>query len=154
MHKGNLLRIFRQIDVFLSYYDYNQGEALCDLKYSQIFLLNEMFELKKNTKGAITLTVLGKKTGFSKASLCSALKILKKAGYVDVMVDREDNRKKNLLLTKKAKEAELDAKLYLCSVSDLLCEGMGGRELEEMERSLNKISENINKMQVRSSGGK
>lgn len=150
MYQEHLLITFHRIDIFLSSFHYDrEGELISDLKYTQIFLLNEMLEMREREENALSLTALSRRTGFAKASLSSALKILRKAGYVDMVMDNKDNRRKTIFLTQKTEDAVPEIKQYLYDVSRLLCEGIGVKELETLEQSLDKISENIEGIRAR-----
>ena len=120
-------------------------DEISELSFGQIYLLGELFALEREGRESMSLSVLSRKTGFSKATICAALKKLRKAGFVQMEMDDNDNRRKAITLTQRAWRAESSVTQYISALDRTLCAGISPKDLQITERSLMAILENIKK---------
>lgn len=143
------IMLLRQINGLLGFYHNRCLEKISGLTFSQIFLLHEMFGMADQEKKEFSLSALAAETGFSKSTVCSTLRALKEAGYIKMNADRLDNRRKKILLTPKAEAAKEEVKDFVEEVNVSLRQGISDQEMEVLERSLQKILDNIKMTRAR-----
>lgn len=143
------IMLLRQINGLLGFYHNRRLEKISGLTFSQIFLLHEMFAMADKEKKGFSLSALAVETGFSKSTVCSTLRALKEAGYIKMKADRLDNRRKKILLTPKAEAAREEVRDFVEEVNTSLRQGISDQEMEIMERSLQKILDNIKTTRAR-----
>ena len=102
MPDGNLLLTLRQINICLGLYE-SEKLAASEMTFAQAFLLNEIFSMDSS---CVCSTELCERMGFTRSSISRTLKELRKNGYVKMKMDKDDNRKKHIVLTPKAHAAE------------------------------------------------
>ena len=100
MSDGNLLLTLRQINICLGLYE-SEKLAESEMTFAQAFLLNEIFLMDSS---CVCSTELCERVGFTRSSISRTLKELRKNGYVKMKMDKDDNRKKHIVLTPKAYE--------------------------------------------------
>ena len=81
----------------------------------------------------------------SKSSVSSTLKALKQKGYVNLREDPMDDRKKQILLTEKAYNAEQLIQSSLLRQQKYLCEGISKQRLRYLEEDLEQMLCNLKK---------
>lgn len=81
----------------------------------------------------------------SKSSVSSTLKALKQKGYVNLREDPMDDRKKQILLTEKAYNAEQLIQSSLLRQQKYLCEGIPTQRLQYLEEDLEQMLCNLKK---------
>lgn len=86
---------------------------------------------------------LHKASGLSKAAISSTLKELKKAGYLEMFSDPEDDRRKQLVLTPKAYALKEQLNQELEAQQKRLCRTISPRQLEITETSLHTMLCNL-----------
>lgn len=143
------IMLLRQINGLLGFYHNRHLEKISGLTFSQIFLLYETFAMADQEKKGFTLSTLVAETGFTKSTVCSTLRALKEAGYIKMNVDRLDNRRKKIFLTPKAEAAREEVKDFVEEVNVSLRQGISDQEMEVLERSLQKILDNIKMTRAR-----
>ena len=109
MPDGNLLLTLRQINICLGLYE-SEKLAASEMTFAQAFLLNEIFSMDAL---CVCSTELCERVGFTRSSISRTLKELRKNGYVKMKMDKDDNRKKHIVLTPKAHAAESIVKDYI-----------------------------------------
>lgn len=83
------------------------------------------------------------RVGFTRSSISRTLKELRKNGYVKMKMDKDDNRKKHIVLTPKAHAAEGIVKDYIENLNDCLVQEIPEHRLEGIESALRTILDNI-----------
>ena len=139
MSDRNILLLLRQINICLGLYENEQLEA-SGMNFSQAFLLNELFSM--DVRGVCSKE-LSQRVGFARSSISRTLKELQRNGYVRMRTDAKDNRKKHIILTKKAREAEPTVKGYMAELTGELLRAIPEYSLPEIENALQMILDNI-----------
>ena len=80
-----------------------------------------------------------------KATLTKIIKKLTDVEYIQVVGDQKDRRVKHLFLTEKAVPAARRIKQIHGEFGKILSEGVSGEDLELTERTLGKMTENLNR---------
>lgn len=140
MPNGNILLLLRQVDVCLNLYGSSKLDAM-EITPAQAFMLNEMFSMEQD-KGRYASS-LSLRMGFSRATVSSTLKQLRKKGYIQMDMDAEDNRRKPIVLTLKAYEKKGAVKQYMDDLTQCLCRGISRHDLERMEQTLKTFLTNV-----------
>lgn len=117
-----------------------------DLSFAQIYLLKGLYDHGEMGVKPASLSALSREAGFSKATVCAALKKLRKNGYIQMKICVQDNRRKEIFLTKKAVESRSDVTQFISTLDQILCEGIPQKDLEIMLKSLWIILENEKKL--------
>ena len=139
MTDGNLLLTLRQINICLGLYE-SEKLAASEMTFTQAFLLNEIFSIDSS---CVCSTELCERMGFTRSSISRTLKELRKNGYVKMKMDKDDNRKKHVVLTPKAYTVEGIVKDYIESLNDCLVQEIPEHRLEGIESTLRAILDNI-----------
>ena len=139
MPDGNLLLTLRQINICLSLYE-SEKLAASEMTFAQAFLLNEIFSMDSP---CVCSTELCERVRFARSSISRTLKELRKNGYVKMKMDKDDNRKKHVVLTPKAYTVEGIVKDYIESLNDCLVQEIPEHRLEGIESTLRAILDNI-----------
>ena len=139
MPDGNLLLTLRQINICLGLYE-SEKLAASEMTFAQPFLLNEIFSMDSS---CVCSTELRERMGFTRSSISRTLKELRKNGYVKMKMDKDDNRKKHVVLTPKAYTVEGIVKDYIESLNDCLVQEIPEHRLEGIESTLRAILDNI-----------
>ena len=135
----NILCVLRQINACLGLYE-SEKLAKSGMTFAQVFLLNEILAMEPPK---IFSHELCKRVGLAKSSVSRTLKELKKNGYINMRVDKADNRKKHIVLTEKAMEVQEDVKAYVDDLNHCLFQKIPQRGQREIEASLRTILGNI-----------
>ena len=53
-------------------------QSVSSLSLSQIYLLDELYKMAEDGRGTLSLSALARESGFSKATVCAALKGLRR----------------------------------------------------------------------------
>ncbi len=147
MSDGNILLLLRQINICLGLYE-SEKLAASGMTFSQAFLLNEIFSM--DSAGACSKE-LSERVGFARSSISRTLKELQKNGYVKMKMDTADNRKKHIILTQKAYNAEPAVKDYMADLTNCLLQAIPERSLPGIETALQTILDNIQPETIRRS---
>lgn len=145
MSDGNLLLTLRQINICLSLYEVEKLAA-SEMTFSQAFLLNEIFSMDSS---CVCSTELCERVGFTRSSISRTLKELRKNGYIKMKMDEGDNRKKHIVLTPKAYDAESTVKSYIANLNDCLVQDIPKHCLKGIESTLRTILDNIQQKTLR-----
>ena len=145
MTKDFVLRLLRQIIGVLSLYNNVPWKKIPDLTLAQISLLNEIFDLTDMSHDQLSLSELSIAIGSSKATVCSMLKTLKRAGYIHMDTDLKDNRRKIILITDKALTAKADIKQCISQANDTICQGISEHDLQVTQQALKTMTANAKK---------
>ena len=97
MTDDRLISLLKQANIFLDQYE---REALrgSEITPAQSHMLNYLLKFPEQTYSATDIRL---DTGVSKAAISSSLKGLKQKGYITIRQVPEDERKKEILLTRK-----------------------------------------------------
>ena len=123
-------------------------DEISELSFGQIYLLGELFALEREGRESMSLSVLSRKTGFSKATVCATLKKLRNGGFVNMQMDDADNRRKPITLTQRAWDAQPSVTQYISALDRALCAGISSKDRETMERSLQVILHNTKNAEI------
>ena len=93
MSQDLVVVLLRHINSALPVDTRQMPEELSELSFVQAYLLAELFALDASGRKPPSLSALAQETGFSKATVCAALKQLRKSGYVQMRLDEADNRR-------------------------------------------------------------
>lgn len=111
-----------------------------ELSPSQSFVLDYLFSQQD---GAVYAAKLRAKLGLSKSALSSLLKDLQKKGYLEMLLNPEDDREKRLFLTPKAYAIRRELYAALEEQQRQLCRGLSPHQLEICKYGLHKMLENL-----------
>lgn len=140
MLDGNILLMLRQVDICLSLYGNGKLEEM-EITPAQALMLYEMFSIEENQ--SLYATDLCVRIGFSRSTVSSTLKQLRKKGFVRMSMDAKDNRKKPIVLTEKACEKEAAVKQYMDDLTRCLCRGIPRHDLDCMKQTLKIFLANV-----------
>ena len=83
--------------------------------------------------------------GVSKATISSTLKTLKRNGYLYMKENPTDDRKKQIVLTQKAYDAQPQIEAELRAQRDLLCQSIPEQRRRWLEEDLEQMVSNLEK---------
>ena len=135
----NLLWTVRQLAVLLEQYGKAQMEAL-DLSPTQGIVLQYLLEHREREVYGVELHEMLR---LSKSSVSATLKALRQKGYLRTKENPKDDRKKQILLTEKAKDAEQILQECLLSQQERLCGGIPRQRLAELAEDLDRMLRNV-----------
>ena len=140
----NLIWTLKQLNLSLDQYGRKQmkemgvspaqGGALC-------YLLSQKDKI-------VYATDLHTALGISKSSISATLKALKQKGYLQMVDNPSDDRKKQIVLTDKAYEMEKRIYSSFLEQQKHLCRTIPEQNLAQLENDLNVMLYNIKKEQV------
>ena len=142
MQKSHVVALLRQISSSLPGDTEKRPDEISELSLAQIYLLGELFQLERAGREPLSLSTLCRKNGFSKATICATLKKLRNGGFVRMQTDNTDNRRKDISLTRQARQLEPYITQYLSALDRTLCAGISAKDLQTTERSLQTILQN------------
>lgn len=145
MPQNDLVKLLRQISSSLPGDAGTVPQEMSGLSFAQIYLLGELFELERTGREPLSLSVLSRETGFSKATVCATLKKLRKGGLIRTQMDDADNRRKEITLTQRAWDVEESITQYISALDRALCAGISSTDLGTMMQSLRVILQNARK---------
>ena len=148
MNEGTIIRLLKQLDIFLSRY---KGDVLEDglCGQSQRLMLHYILSHKERE---ICATDIHMAFGLSKASISAALKELCREGYVTMGADAKDDRKKKIVLTEKGLGEEAAIKESLSHTQELLLRGVSKEDQKVLERVLSRMVANMKELPRRTAG--
>ena len=141
MPQNDLVKLLRQISSSLPGDAGTVSQEISGLSFAQIYLLGELFELERTGREPLSLSVLSRETGFSKATVCATLKKLRKGGLIRTQI----NRRKEITLTQRAWDVEESITQYISALDRALCAGISSTDLGTMMQSLRVILQNARK---------
>ena len=95
----------------------------------------------------ISIAELTKETALTKSTLTSMLDRLEEAGYLQRVPSKTDRRKILIYLTEEGKKLQTRYASISQEMTDIFYEGFSDSEIEEFERYLEKILQNLIKIQ-------
>lgn len=137
--ENNILWILKRLNLSLEHY----GRELLkdwDMSPSQNMALDYLFSQKDKEMYA---TDLHTRFGISKSTISSTLKGLKQKGYLKMVINPADDRKKQIVLTEKAYEMEKMIEDSLQKRQACICKGIPEQNLEILKDSLRTMIHNI-----------
>ncbi len=117
--------------------DVVKGEQLTQ---SQCYILRYLFMKGEKELCATDIHMV---LGISKASISTLLKGLKQEGYLTMISDPEDDRKKQIRLTKKAYEMEERIDYGFAQMQEMMLKGISQNDRMVLERCLKQMSKNL-----------
>lgn len=150
MPQDFVIMLLRQINSSLPADNRMLPKRISALTLSQIYLLDELYAMSENECGIVSLSSLARESGFSKSTVCTTLKCLRKSGYIKMQMDNEDNRRKEIVLTEQARAVEPDVKQYVNEFNHALCAGIPEEEFENLEKALRTVLQNARSFRARS----
>lgn len=141
MSDHNMIWLIKQLNISLDQYgrETRKAEALTP---SESFVLSFLLFHKEQE---LCATDIHLKFGLSKASVSSVLKSLRQKGYLERKTAPGDDRRKQIVLTTKAFEAEKQVTEILKIRQSCLCRGIPEKNLDIVEDSLKKMILNLRK---------
>ena len=137
--QGNLMwtvkRLYVAIEQMLPFKRYNSNLSL-----TQEMILHLLYSLDGSSGYAANLS---NSLGISKATMSAALKSLKQKGYLEIAGDAVDDRKKQLVLTGKARCIEQSISMELQKQQALLCRNIPAEHLKWLEDDLKIMIRNL-----------
>lgn len=137
----NFVWTLKQLHILLEQYGKRQMQGM-DLTPTQSILLHYLLAHKGQEICGVDLHTTLK---ISKSSVSSTLKALKQKGYVSLREDPLDDRKKQIVLTEKAYNAEQLIQSSLLRQQKYLCEGIPTQRLQYLEEDLEQMLCNLKK---------
>ena len=151
MRSDTVVMLLRQINSALPADNRVLPERISALSLSQIYLLDELYTMTQKRAEPMSLSTLARESGFSKATICATLKGLRKSGYVKMEMDHVDNRRKDIILTERAREVEPDIRQYIAEFNHAICKGISEQELQSFEKALRTVLQNARDVRARGS---
>lgn len=149
MTQNAVVMLLRQINSLLPADNRMLPQRISALSLSQVYLLGELYAMARKRYETLSLSSLARESGFSKATICATLKGLRKLGYVKMRMDNADNRRKDIILTERAREIEPDVRQYIAEFNRAVCKGIPEQELQSFERYLRTVLQNVRGVRVR-----
>ena len=141
----NIVLLLKQLNLFLEQYRREQMKNL-DISPSQSLVLDYLLSRKGRT---VYATELHEKFGISKAAISATLKSLRQKGYVKMVVNPKDDRKKQIILMSKAYKIEQYIDASLMEQQAYLCREIPKQHLEILESGLNTMIRNMKREPIR-----
>ena len=137
--QGNLMWTVKLLHVAIDrLFPINGHET--DLSLTQAMILRLLYSLDGSGRYAVNLC---DSLGISHATMSSALKALKRKGYLEIVGDAADDRRKLLVLTEKARCMEQSISLELQKQQMLLCRNIPSEHLQWLEEDLKIMIQNL-----------
>lgn len=111
-----------------------------DMTPAQSLMLDYLLTRKGGVPYATDLHI---ESGISKSAISSTLKGLRKKGYLEMTIDPVDDRKKQIVLTDKARQAEQQIEASLQKRQACLCQEIPEQNLKILEESLRHMLANM-----------
>ena len=137
----NLMWTLKQLHLSLEQYGKIQLEDM-ELSPPQCILLHYLLSHKGQDIYGVDLHAT---LGISKSSVSSTLKALRQKGYLRMKEDPLDDRKKQIVLTEKAYDAEQLIQASLLAQQKRLCHEIPKQRLEWLEEDLDQMLCNLKK---------
>lgn len=131
--------LLKRLNLLLEQYE-KETMRFLDISPSQGLVLSYLISRGEST---LCLTDLHEELGFSKATLSTILKKLKKSDYVTIRTGEEDDRKKFIRLTQRAYELEPKLRVLLKEKQACLCTGISEKQQEAIRESLQMMIANM-----------
>ena len=137
--KGGLLFDLRRLHLAVEQVSRPQLEPL-GLTSAQAVVLGWLLE---PGHGEVCASHLHRQTGLSRAAISATLKHLQRGGYLEVAACPGDERKKRIVLTRKARE--LQAALASCAAQqqERMCAGLTAQQLRTFAECLRRMQQNL-----------
>lgn len=137
--KGGLLFDLRRLHLAVEQAGRPQLEPL-GLTSAQAVVLGWLLE---SGHGEVCASHLHRQTGLSRAAISATLKHLQRGGYLEVAACPGDERKKRIVLTRKARE--LQATLASCAAQqqEYMCAGLTAQQLRTFAEYLRRMQQNL-----------
>ena len=114
----------------------------CSRSPSQGLILGYLFSRKGESSYSVDLHA---HLGVSKSAISSGLKKLRQSGFIQLLENPEDDRKKRIVLTEKALDLQKEIDESLLKRDELLCYGISEEELARTRHCLLTMRENLRK---------
>lgn len=137
----NFLLLIKQVSMAMEQDGRAQFRAL-DLSLSQGYVLDYLLSQKEELPCATELCEL---FGLSKSTLSALLNDLKNKGYLEMTLDPGDDRKKRIVLTKKAREEEKQIRGVFIKQLKKAAGDICFRRLAQLEYDLRTVRNNLQK---------
>ncbi len=135
---SSLGRYISILDRLMKMY-YDHGLSDLEIGWGQQFYVEYLYEYP----GASAQDMV-ERFRVDKATLTKVIRKLMDVGYIRVVRSEDDRRMKRLYLTDEAIPAVKRIKEIHVSFQEALSSGLSGEELEQAERTMEKMMENIN----------
>lgn len=135
----NILLLLKQLSLSLDQYGRNQMKRL-SLSPSQSLALIFLFSRDGHKVYAVDFH---ESFGISKSAVSSAIKELRKKGYVKTAANPQDDRMKQIFLTQKAFAVKEQIEKELQEEQNRLCGEIPRQSLEIMEKALHTMISNL-----------
>ncbi|HIZ56539.1 MAG TPA: MarR family winged helix-turn-helix transcriptional regulator [Firmicutes bacterium] len=129
----NLIWTLKQLNLFLEQYSREQMKDM-GLSLTQGITLHYLLSQKGQV---IYASDLHTALGISKSAISVTLKTLKQKGYLRMIENPSDDRKKQIILTRRADKMEKKITSSLLKQQKYLCEKIPQQDLERLENDLN-----------------
>ena len=143
--ENNIIFLLKQLNLSLDQYRKERMKNM-DISPSESLALDYLLSQKSHTLYA---TELHEKFGISKSTISTTLKGLKRKGYLKTVVNPQDDRKKQIILTDKAYEMEQRINAGLWEQQEYLCREISQQQMEILKTGLNIMLQNIKPESVR-----
>ena len=143
-----IIPLLRQLNLILDQRGREQMRPL-GLSPSQSLALRYLLSLEGRE---VCATELHEEFGLSKSAISSTLKGLRQKGYLTTAENPEDDRKKQIILTGRAREINKRLDAGLARQQERLCAGLSPEQLEALEGSLRTMLSNLRREPARRCG--
>lgn len=139
--EDNILLLIKQVSVAMEQDGRAQFRSL-DLSLTQGYVMDYLLSQKEELPCATELCGL---FGLSKSTLSSLLNDLKDKGYLEMPLDPWDDRKKQIVLTDKARNARENIRQVFSQQLKTFCQGIDPQDLERVGQLLRTMRKNLQK---------
>ena len=137
--QDNLIWILKQVSLSLDQYTKDEMRNM-ELSPSQGIMLQYLLTCERQD---VCSTDLHRVLGISKASVSSTLKILRQKGYLKMEGNTRDDRKKTIILTQKAYDAQQQICESLARQEQYLCRRIPTQRVKWLEEDLDQMLCNL-----------
>lgn len=123
--------------------DYNNKVRQIGITSSQATILMYLFS---TTKNEVNQRDIEKYLGLKNPTVNGILKRLELNGFIQNVVNADDRRFRNVILTEKAWSVRKELEEHKGYIQKMLIKGMSEREITEIKDALDKILENITEL--------
>lgn len=136
---GDLLAQLRQLSLTVERHSRSELEPL-GLNSAQALVLAWLLDQRG---GPACASQLHRQWGLSRAAISATLKNLQQAGYLEVALCPGDERKKQIVPTRKARDLQAQIEAGACREQARMCAGLSRRQLRDFEECLERMLQNL-----------
>lgn len=139
MEEKNIVWLLKQLNLLVEQYA-REHMRVRNITLAQWYMLNFLLLEDGNE---IFATDIHLKFGISKASVSTVLKGMKQQGYLEMVGDPRDDRRKKLILTEKAYSVREEVREDIRKQEESLCRGLSEEQREQLREYLGIMTVNL-----------